>query len=689
MGGGVSVIPDDLDEATCRQVLGPSFDEALFHNLSHDGFLSKAVLAQKLSSRTDVFLTHDWGGADQANHKNVSKINKVLKEMGLRTWFDEEQMTGNIKKQMVQGIDNSNCVVVFITKRYVQKVCSENAGDNCQLEFNYASLQKTANKMVAVVMEEPMRNTKIWGGEVGMVLGGNLYVDMCGDLDDETYIRSQCKELYDAVLQRTGKTMAQFLESMGSQLEVPPVNITPTTPHSSKPRPDKAAGGEETNNGSSSQQKRGFVGPTVPLEDLTVEDVGALLSALKMGAYREAAMSNDIDGACLAAVESPEELKEMGVTMTAKAKMLFGRLAEFAANGVPEEYTHAAVVRREEEQKRAEEEERAAAEKKAAEERAAAAQLAAEERAVQEKKAAEEKAAKEKAEAERKKKEAEEKAKKDEEAAEARAKQEAKEREEALKRAIEQKKMESTGLPELVTVAVHKHQLKLNPSNSGGWACDGKNFCGGCKSGCTGFNQLKGKTRYKCANGCDYDLCEKCVREHRYADQLPSSFSVKCHAHNLTKTAGDNGWACDGRHLSGGCKSGCTGFKQLHGWNRYRCASCDYDLCEKCARAQRGSQPTSSSSSSSSSTVHKTNDEGAAVHLGSTGSTTSGKRLNSNNSLPANKVYYCGRRMNQCRCGGCDGRCGPTNGCPCKSCLRLLNLPKRTVQEDDDDCVIC
>ncbi len=39
--------------------------------------------------------------------------------------------------------------------------------------------------------------------------------------------------------------------------------------------------------------------------------------------------------------------------------------------------------------------------------------------------------------------------------------------------------------------------------------------------------------------------------------------------------------------------------------------------------------------------------------------------------LRPSQLYYCGRRMNQCRCGPCDSRCGPTNGCPCNACLDL------------------
>lgn len=38
------------------------------------------------------------------------------------------------------------------------------------------------------------------------------------------------------------------------------------------------------------------------------------------------------------------------------------------------------------------------------------------------------------------------------------------------------------------------------------------------------------------------------------------------------------------------------------------------------------------------------------------------------------QLYYCGEFRQQCRCGGCDGYCGPTNGCPCNACCELLDL---------------
>jgi hypothetical protein len=59
------------------------------------------------------------------------------------------------------------------------------------------------------------------------------------------------------------------------------------------------------------------------------------------------------------------------------------------------------------------------------------------------------------------------------------------------------------------------------------------------------------------------------------------------------------------------------------------------------------------------------NCEGAVVHLGS-------GYYGGDTGLHPRQIYYCGRRKNQCRCGKCDARCGPTNGCPCNACKKLL-----------------
>lgn len=176
--------------------------------------MSVQDIIRSLTIKTDVFLTHDWG-VDQKNHKRVAEVNAALKAKGIITWFDDERMEGNIKEKMASGIENARCVMVFITKRYMEKVSGDNDADNCKLEFRYAALKKTASKMLPVVMEASMRNTADWSGEVGLELGGSLYIDMT----DHTQFNSKIEELYQRVLKVIGTPLKELHHELEQVLE--------------------------------------------------------------------------------------------------------------------------------------------------------------------------------------------------------------------------------------------------------------------------------------------------------------------------------------------------------------------------------------------------------------------------------------------------------------------------------------
>ena len=38
----------------------------------------------------------------------------------------------------------------------------------------------------------------------------------------------------------------------------------------------------------------------------------------------------------------------------------------------------------------------------------------------------------------------------------------------------------------------------------------------------------------------------------------------------------------------------------------------------------------------------------------------------------SDQLWYCGKTKNECLCKKCDGRCGPSNGCPCTDCYKLV-----------------
>ena len=134
------------------------------------------------SIKTDCFLSHNWGEQNK-NHNFVKKVNMELQKRGLKTWFDETQMDGNIRFRMAEGIDNTKCVVVFITKEYRDKVNGIDMTDNCKYEFSYAMNQLGSQNMIPVVLETEMRDTKKWKGELGAALGSMMYVDLF-DMND-------------------------------------------------------------------------------------------------------------------------------------------------------------------------------------------------------------------------------------------------------------------------------------------------------------------------------------------------------------------------------------------------------------------------------------------------------------------------------------------------------------------------
>lgn len=109
------------------------------------GLLSSKMVTELLNM-TDVFLTHDWGAdVGHSNHQRVSQVNDWLKAKGVTTWFDKDRLTGEVVDEITFAIENTKLAVVFVTKRYMEKVNSANPKDNCRKEFKFANSEKHQN----------------------------------------------------------------------------------------------------------------------------------------------------------------------------------------------------------------------------------------------------------------------------------------------------------------------------------------------------------------------------------------------------------------------------------------------------------------------------------------------------------------------------------------------------------------
>jgi hypothetical protein len=164
-----------------------------------------------IHTTSDCFLSHNWGEDEQGrdNHARVKKVNDWLKDRFIETWFDEENFLPadpNIVRRMASGIDHAKCVVVFVTKRYIDKVHQEGRDavvDNCQREFDYASNRKP-DKLIAVVMEDACRSQRDWAGPVGVQLGRCMYIDARADVGTDEFEEAM-EKLKTAIEQVTGQ----------------------------------------------------------------------------------------------------------------------------------------------------------------------------------------------------------------------------------------------------------------------------------------------------------------------------------------------------------------------------------------------------------------------------------------------------------------------------------------------------
>jgi hypothetical protein len=69
------------------------------------------------------------------------------------------------------------------------------------------------------------------------------------------------------------------------------------------------------------------------LNQLSISEISTLLTRCKLSNYVEIFQQNEVDGFCLSVCKSEEEIKELGITLLPKARILFSLLQEFTAEG--------------------------------------------------------------------------------------------------------------------------------------------------------------------------------------------------------------------------------------------------------------------------------------------------------------------------------------------------------------------
>ena len=77
-----------------------------------------------------------------------------------------------------------------------------------------------------------------------------------------------------------------------------------------------------------------------PFEELTELEVQHLLESLNLNKYIEVFKQNEVDGRTLQNCHSEEDVKQLGITMTAKARVLLNKIEKLKSLGLLVEHSN-------------------------------------------------------------------------------------------------------------------------------------------------------------------------------------------------------------------------------------------------------------------------------------------------------------------------------------------------------------
>ena len=194
-----------FDELCLKHGPGKCAD-SVFGNLCSDAGTLTREKVMEMSRYTDVYLSHERGidVHGRYTHDRIKKLAKFLRDSGFLVWLDEEQASKfgcvfNPKERARQGIENTQVVLVFLTKRYsdllerflhahtninlnaASGVASSDSGEQCGFEFEHGmgfKGNKHLRAVVPCVMEKRMMEKSNWGPRLLETLGQRFIVDL-------------------------------------------------------------------------------------------------------------------------------------------------------------------------------------------------------------------------------------------------------------------------------------------------------------------------------------------------------------------------------------------------------------------------------------------------------------------------------------------------------------------------------
>ena len=127
-----------------------------------DGKMSKERFLDVVSS-CDCFLSHDWGidESGRHTHERVQRVADYLRSKGLFVYLDEGQLHNKLQVECLKteerlqfALRKSQCAILFLTKRYSDKICQSRYQNDIKTEYEIICKLKGLRYMIPVVFED-------------------------------------------------------------------------------------------------------------------------------------------------------------------------------------------------------------------------------------------------------------------------------------------------------------------------------------------------------------------------------------------------------------------------------------------------------------------------------------------------------------------------------------------------------
>jgi len=154
---------------------------------------------------------------------------------------------------MVEGIENTKCVTVFVTVRYRDKINQKDTRDNAKFEFNRAFEHLGVKKLKPVVMEVEMIDQRAWGGMLAACIGNSVFIDLVG--------LEQGMALFEEKVDEKAARISQVIAIDDFALSSPSISDTRISQKLNLSLPSITCNG---NSGTSSPSGKGYSNPSSP-----------------------------------------------------------------------------------------------------------------------------------------------------------------------------------------------------------------------------------------------------------------------------------------------------------------------------------------------------------------------------------------------------------------------------------------